>query len=157
MKKAISVLVVLLVLASYPTAREENNERIALPSARLLRCKSSDCLLWSGEPGQQNVAYPKQVILDMNRDCLYGMTVLYDKSVSIENVKEGIDGRYGNWAMKGFENLPVRLWRVESEHFSIQLSEADKKDERAHTADAGTKQVIYLAFGGRSACSAAPS
>ena len=152
MRNAICVLAMLLGLASCPTAKEENSKRIALPSSKLLRCKSSDCFLWPGEQ-ERNVVYPKQVILDMDQDCLYGMTVLYDKSISIEKVKDVIDEPYGNWALEEFLDSPIKLWRVEPEKFAIQLSVADKKAERMHIADEGTKQVIYLAFEGRSACS----
>jgi hypothetical protein len=42
---------------------------------------------------------------------------------------------------------------VESEKFAIQLSAADKKDVKSKLADeVGTKRIIYIAFGGRSAC-----
>ena len=86
MRKAIGVVAVLLGLATCQTAKEEDSKRIELPSSKLLRCKPSGCLqLWPLEPEQQNVVYPKQVIIDMDRDCLYGMTVLYDKAISVQD------------------------------------------------------------------------
>ena len=88
----------------------------------------------------------------MNQSCLYGMTALYDKSIPVDDVKAAIDGRYGKWALADFANSPVKLWRVETKKFAIQLSVADKKDEKRNIAEAGTKQAIYIAFGGRSAC-----
>ena len=153
MRKAICVLAVLLGLGTCPTAKEENSKRIALPSSKLLRCKSSDCFLWPGEQEQRNVVYPKQVTLDLDQNCFYGMTVLYDKSVSIEMVKDAVDEGYGKWAVEEFANSPIKLWRVEPEKLAIQLSVADQKAQRIHTADEGSKQVIYMAFGGKSACS----
>ena len=146
-------MALLLSLAYIQTAKEENSGRIVLPSSKLLRCKSSDCFqLWQVEP-EQNVVHPKQVIIDMDQDCLYGMTVLYDKAISIEDVKRAIDARYGKWAVQD----STRLWRVEPEKVAIQLGVANKKDERMHIADEGTKDVIFLAFGGKAACSAPAS
>ena len=88
----------------------------------------------------------------MNQNCLYGMTALYDKSISFDDIKAAIDERYGKWALPGFENSAMKLWRVEPEKFAIQLSIADKKDEKINIAEAGTKQAIYIATGGKSAC-----
>ena len=89
----------------------------------------------------------------MNQNCLYGMTATYDKSIPVEDVRAAIDERYGRWALPLDDpSGPVKLWRVEPEKFAIQLSVADKKDEKMNIADAGTKQAIYIAFGGRSAC-----
>ena len=158
MAKAICILAVLLGLATCQTATEEGIKPIELPNVKMLRCKSSDCFqLWPMEAKQQGGVYPKRVILDMNQDCLYGLTVLYDKSISIESLTEAIDAGYGRWKVKSFENVPLKLWHVESEKFSIQLSVADKKDERRHFADEGMKVVIFIAFSGKSACSAPPS
>jgi hypothetical protein len=51
-----------------------------------------------------------------------------------------------------FVSSPLKIWRVEPDKFAIQLSVADKKDEKQNIADAGTKQAISIAFGGKSAC-----
>jgi len=80
------------------------------------------------------------------------MTALYDKSVSVDDLKTAIDERYEKWAHTDFANSPVKLWRVEPEKFAIQLSVAGKEDEKKNIAEAGTKRAIYIAFGGRSAC-----
>ena len=82
------------------------------------------------------------------------MTVLYDQPTTIDEVKAAVDERYGKWAQPEFGSSPLRIWRVEPEKFAIQLSVADKKDEKRNIAEAGTKQAIYIAFGGRSACNA---
>jgi len=107
------------------------------------------------KPAEANAVFPKQTIIDMNQNCLYGMRVSYDKSVPLADVKAAIDERYGKWAYPKNDDatMPVKLWRVESEKFAIQLSVADKKDEKMNIAEAGTKEAIYIAFGGRSACS----
>jgi hypothetical protein len=155
MKRIIAAVVLTLGLANCQTAKEENKSRLVLPNPKLLRCRSSDCLtLWLDRSTEANAVFPKQVIIDMNQNCLYGMTVLYDKSIPINDVKAAIDERYGKWALPGYDDptVPAKLWRVEPEKFAIQLSVADKKDDKKNMAEAGTKQAIYIAFGGRTAC-----
>lgn len=156
MKRLIAAVLLTLGLANCQTAKEENRSHLVLPNPKLLRCSSSDCfLLWLEKPAEANAVYPKQVIIDMNQNCLYGMRVLYDKSVPLADVKAAIDEHYGKWAYakNGDATMAVKLWRVEPEKFAIQLSVADKKDEKMNIAEAGTKEAIYIAFGGRSACS----
>jgi hypothetical protein len=80
------------------------------------------------------------------------MTALFDKSIPLDDIKAAIDERYGKWAVPEFVNSPLKIWRVEPEKFAIQLSVASKKDEKRNMADAGTRQAIYLAVGGKSAC-----
>jgi hypothetical protein len=156
MKRLIAAVVLILGLAHYQAAREENSSsRLVLPNPKLLRCESSDCFhLWLDKPAEANAVFPKQMIIDMNQRCLYGMTVLYDKSVPVSDLKAAIDGRYGKWALPSNDDaaVSVKLWRVEPEKFAIQLSVGDKKTEKMKIADAGTKQAIYIAFGGRTAC-----
>jgi hypothetical protein len=153
MKRIILAALLMLVLANWQAAKEENGSRLVLPNAKLLRCKSSDCFqLWSAKPAEASAVFPKQVIIDMDQGCLYGMTALYDKSILADDVKAAIDERYGKWAVAGLEHSQLGLWRVEAESFTIQLSVANKKDEKMNIAEAGTKQAIYIAFGGKSAC-----
>lgn len=109
-------------------------------------------MLWLETPTEPNAIFPKQLSIDVKQDCLYGMTATYDKSVSLDDVKAAIDQRYGKWALAQFVKSSIKLWRVEPEKFAIQLSEADKKDEKMNIAEAGTKQAIYIAFGGVTAC-----
>ena len=157
MKRVITAAVLMLGLAHCQTAKEEKSIRLILPNAKLLKCKSSDCFqLWLEKPTEANAVFPTKLIFDMNQNCLYGMTALYDKSVSVEDVRAAIDERYGKWAVPSNDDaaVPIKLWRVEPEKFAIQLGVGDKKTEKMNIADAGTKQAIYLAFGGRSACNA---
>jgi hypothetical protein len=155
MKRLIAAVVLILSLAHSEPAKEENSgSRLVLPNPKLLRCRSSDCFqLWSEKSIEANSVFPKQMILDMNQSCLYGMRAVYDKSLSVNDVKAAIDERYGKWALPLEDpSGPVKLWRVVPEKFAISLSVADQKDEKMNLADAGTKEAIYIAFGGRSAC-----
>jgi hypothetical protein len=143
----------MLGLACSRTAIGENSKGIVLPNPRLLRCSSADCYqMWLEKTFEANGVFPKQFGIDMNGNCLYCMTALYDKSVAIKDIAAAIDERYGKWAIREFEKSPLKLWRVEPEKFAIQLSTANKQDEKRKIADAGTKQALYIAFGGRSAC-----
>lgn len=62
-----------------------------------------------------------------------GVTAVYDKSVSMEELRSAIETLYPN--PKDAIDGPIgSLWRVEAEQLVIQLH--DRKD--------GTKQLIYL-------------
>ena len=155
MKRVVALAVLMLGLPHCQTAQEEQNRRLVLPNPKLLRCRSFDCFqLWPGKTTEVNAVFPKQLTIDMSQGCLYGMTVLYDKSISVSEVKAALDERYGKWASPNNNDAAVRpkLWRVESEKFAIQFGVTDKRDQKMNIPDAGTKQVIYIAFGGRSAC-----
>jgi hypothetical protein len=156
MKKTIAALMLILSLSSLQEARGQSPAHLVLPNPNLLRCNPSDCTqLWS-EAVEQKGAVPKQMIIDIDQGCIYGMTALYDKSVPFGQIKSAIDDRYQQWSVKEINSPVLHLWRVEPQKFSIQLSVADKHDETRHVAEAGTKLAIYIAFGGKSACSASP-
>jgi hypothetical protein len=91
----------------------------------------------------------------MDQNCVYGITAIYDKSVPFETVKSAIDERYAKWAKVEYSGQTLKAWRIEPERFAIQLSMASKADQRKNVADEGTTQVIFLAFGGKSACTQA--
>jgi len=110
MKKLVVAVVLLLGLANCQTAQEEKSTRLVLPNPKLLRCKSVDCFqLWVESPREANAVFPKQTTIDMNEDCLYGMTAVYDKSVSLDQVKAAIDARYGKWALAQFADSAIKL------------------------------------------------
>jgi len=152
MKKVIATAALAQVLAPFQTAKEQNGGRLVLPNPNLLRCRSSDCSqLWSDKVDTDAV-FPTQIRVDVDHNCIYGFTALYDKSASMDAVEAAIDERCKKWALADFAKSPLRLWRVEPEKLAIQLSTADKKDEKRNFAEAGTKTVIFLPFGGRPAC-----
>jgi hypothetical protein len=152
MKRVIASVILILGLTQFHQAKEENGKRIVLPNPQLLRCKSSDCFdLWSGTP-PANAVFPKQVSLDFNQGCIYGLTALYDKSIPLDDVRSAIDERYAKWVMPHFARPPMMIWRVEPEKFIVDLHVAGKLDQEVYFIEAGTKEVIYIAFGGESAC-----
>jgi hypothetical protein len=80
------------------------------------------------------------------------MTALYDKSVPVDQIISAIDALYKQWSVKELNNSSLHVWRVEPQGFAIQLGIADKNDQKRNIAEAGTRLLIYIAFGGRSAC-----
>jgi hypothetical protein len=104
----------ILGLAYGQTATEKNGSRIVLPNPKLLRCKSFDCYqVWLEKSAETNAEFPKQVSIDMNHSCLYGMTALYDKSIPLDDIRAAIDERYRKWAVPEFVNSSIKIWRVE--------------------------------------------
>jgi hypothetical protein len=151
MKRILAAVLLVLVPTYSQMVSKETRSRIVPPNPDLLRCKSSACSqTWLEKSGQADAIFPKQVIIDMNQDCLYGITALYDRSIPVDEIRNALDERYGKWAVSAA--APLRVWRVEPDKFAIQLSVADKNDQERQIADVGTKQVIYIAFGGKSAC-----
>ncbi len=151
------IIAVMLLALGLPTWQSVQGSKpnIVLPNPKLLTCKFSDCSqLWLDKVAAANATFPKQLIIDSNQRCIYGMTALYEKSISLEELEAAIDQQYGKWAVPGFEKSSIRLWRVEPEKFAIQLSVADKKDEKRQFAEAGTKLAIFITFGGQAGCNA---
>src|SRR5271170_104163 len=147
------LLILILTLSHLKPARGESLARLVLPNPKLLQCKSSSCLqLFSEDVGQKDIA-PKQIILDMNDGCVYGITATYDKSVQIDQIKTEINTVYKQWSMSYPSETNLYLWRVEPEKFAIQLAVTGKEEKKRIGTEVGTRQLIYIAFGGRSACS----
>ena len=151
MTRMLATVALVLALTHFQAPKEQK-PRVVLPNPKLLRCRASDCYnLWLQQQ-ESNDIFPKQLHIDMNQDCIYGLVAFYDKSVSAQDIESAIDGHYLGSKNTDFAKTPIKIWRIESEKFAIQLSKADKRDEKKEAIEAGTKQVIYIAFGGRSAC-----
>lgn len=154
MKKLLAALL-LVVCSPINQSAKEDKKNIVLPNPKLLGCKLADCSqLWLGENADAGAVFPKQVRIDSNQQCVYGMTAFYGPDVAIDDLNSAIDRRYGKWAVSGFEKPKHRLWRVEPEKFAIQLAATDKGDKKTKGIDPGTKRLIFLAFGGQSGCTA---
>ncbi|MFZ0978556.1 MAG: hypothetical protein WAN23_04050 [Candidatus Acidiferrales bacterium] len=154
MMKTVAALLLMLSLLYLLPASAQNASRIVLPNTNLLRCSSSGCSqLWSADVDQKAI-FPKQVIVDTDRGCIYGMTALYDKSLSFDLVKSALDNHYRQWSGKEMD-VPAShayIWRV-PQKLVIQITVDGKEAERKGWAEAGTKRVRFLAIGGRNACS----
>ena len=110
--------------------------KVILPNPKLIGCSASACPPVLSEGTDSRAVYPWQVSLDYTNGSVIGLVALYDEPVSIDDVQAAVNERYGPWAMAHFRTGPARLWRVESEHFAIQLSKPDS----------GMVRLIYLTF-----------
>jgi hypothetical protein len=125
--------------------KAEDGRQIMLPSPSLLSCGSVQ--LWESEKAGGAAVYPVWVHLDNFDDngCPRGMMAVYDKTVSLNNVRAALDRRYDKWAVVRSDT--GKVYRVEPEKVAIQLSkiEADSKTMRA-MGEKGMTLVIYLSF-----------
>ena len=153
--RALTALVMLMAgLVSAEPNRESAGRHIALPNPNLMRCASGRPQLWQDEVSETTALYPVQLVLDHLDDhgCPQGTTALYDKTVPLETIQAALDHHYGQWARADNADVPVKLWRVESEKFAIQLAvvgENGREEGRSKQSaidEAGMKQVIYLSF-----------
>ena len=121
--------------ASAQTAR--GTRTIVLPNPQLIHCHAAACSqLWKDDSVAKGTVYPAQVLTDVVNGELVGLTAVYDKSVSLTDIRDAIDAKYGRWKRADLcSSNTVCMWRVESEQFVIQLS--DQKDRT---------QLTYLKF-----------
>ena len=153
MTKAAAASIVMLGLLFLPTAKGQGAGHVVLPNTNLLPCQPSACSqLWPADVDPKSI-FPRQLILDSDHGCIYGMTALYDKTVPFDLVKSALDDSYGQWAVKELDKpaLQAYIWRV-PQKFVIEISVADKQDEKRHWAEAGAERVIFIAIGAKNAC-----
>jgi hypothetical protein len=171
MKRIFAVLLAVtatMAFAPRTTVKPEDGGHVVLPNEKLMSCKSSACSQLLSDAGPNDI-YPRQVNVDFfgstgSESCIRGVTAIYEKSVSIDDIKAAIDKRYGKWA---YANSP-KLWRVEPQKFAIQLgvtehrTKAATRDQtraqalgqpfgygdRSNVTEAGMPEVIYIAFVG---------
>lgn len=109
---------------------------VVLPNPKLLGCQSVACSqLWLINDPAPDAKYPKQLRIDFSdgsptghgslfkiqNGSPYGLTAVYDKSVTIEAVEVAINEHYAKWTY-GHPDPKLKLWRVEPERFVIQLA-----------------------------------
>ncbi len=110
--------------------------KIVLPNPQLIRCHTAQCSqLWKEDSPDGGVTYPAQIFTDLVVGSVSGLTAVYDKSVSMEEVRAAISERYGNSAVAILEGV----WRVEPEQLAISMTKQSD----------GTTQLVYLQFGAR--------
>jgi hypothetical protein len=142
MKAGAAFLIVMTALVFCEPKKLGSEKHIALPNPSIMRCATTH--LWQDEKLGTNPIYPAQVSIDHfdSQGCPQGIVALYDKAVSVEEIKVALDQRYGKWGRA--DNGRIKLWRVEPEKFAIQLATID--DSLKEASEPGMKQVIYLAF-----------
>ena len=114
----------------------ESPRRIVLPSPQLIHCHGAGCSqLWKSEPNDDAAVYPAQVLTDLVNGEIVGLTAVYDKSVSTEELRDAVVKLAGKSPL--WHSDSGAGWRIESEQ--LALSVFDGVD--------GAKQVVYLKFG----------
>jgi hypothetical protein len=149
--KAILATAIAVACLAAPGQVKSETRHVILPNPTLLRCLSLACSqLWQDKAPEPNDIYPKAVTVELpdNTPCPLGVSVQYDKSVSMDDLKAAIDARYGKWAFVTNATSPVKSWRVESERFSIQLRNVTERDAKLSDdkLEVGTKTVVYTSF-----------
>src|SRR5258708_8264231 len=103
------------VATSSEIPHQAARRHIVLANDKLIRCVASECSqLWQDVPAGVDAIYPRQVMIDVfgDKSCPRGIEVLYEKSVSTEEIEFALNQQYGKWALREFEKAPVKLWRV---------------------------------------------
>lgn len=151
MKRVGQFLLVIVVAASLGKGNSKSANRIALPNPHLLGCSAMSCShLWFDDAVGSNALYPTQVTIDIST-CPRGLTAHYAPSVSLDDIQMELDRHFGKWALPGNSAQPVRLWRVESEQFAIQLATITSNDaQQTSHATQEAPQLTYLPFNGTS-------
>ena len=112
----------------------DSTRKIVLPSPQLIHCRAAECSqLWKQDSQDGGIVYPAQVLTDFVNGEVVGLTAVYDKSVSREEIRAAVDARYSQWAVSGLD----LHWRVDPEQLVISISDGC----------AGAKLVIYLKIG----------
>jgi len=123
------------LLASLCTSAQAggSTRKVVLPSPQLIHCRAADCSqLWKQDSSDGGIVYPAQVLTDFVNGEIVGLTAVYDKSVTTEEIEAAVTALYGA-PLKALPNI----WRIESEQLVISIY--DGKD--------GAKQITYLKIG----------
>jgi hypothetical protein len=108
--------------------------RIVLPNPQLIHCWSAECSqLWKQDSNDGGAVYPAQVLTDFVNGEVVGLTAVYDKSVSTEELRAAVNTLYAKSALAGLAGL----WRVDSEQLAISVFDGSN----------GAKEIIYLKIG----------
>jgi hypothetical protein len=129
-----AIAIVGFLLASLPTsAQVVGTRKVVLPNPQLVHCHSAECSqLWKQDSTDGGIVYPAQVLTDFVNGEVVGLTAVYDKSVSKEELRAAVNVLYA----KSPQAVPD-MWRVESEQLVISI--IDGVD--------GANEITYLKFG----------
>jgi hypothetical protein len=114
-----------------------STRKIVLPSPQLIHCRSAECSqLWKQDSADGGTVYPAQVLTDFVDGEVVGLTAIYDKSVSMQELRAAIDLPYARWRAAALDGEGISMWKVDAEQMVIQLSDWDDG-----------KRLIYLRIG----------
>ena len=116
--------------------QREAARTIVLPNPQLIHCHSAECSqLLKQTAGDTAAVYPAQVLTDLVNGEIVGLTAVYDKSVSTDELRDAVNKLYGKWSLPHGDRMG--LWRVEADQFAISLFDGTE----------GAKEITYLKFG----------
>jgi len=144
-RNAIGCMIVMAAsLACFGQAKPEPGKRIILPNPKLIRCVSLACYqLWEDTPPQTGDVYPVRVeVALLGKHCPFGVSAVYDKSISFEDLQSAIEARFGKGTPEHWTEAPLILWHV-GDDFTIMLDTADQKIAKNRRLDVGTKELFY--------------
>jgi hypothetical protein len=127
-----------LLASLYGDAQVSGSTRkIVLPNPHLIHCHSAECSqLWKQDSSDGGAVYPAQVLTDFVNGEVVGLTAVYDKSISTQELRAAINTLYAKWKFP-LDDADPFLWRVEPEQLVAQF--AERSD--------GTKLLIYQKIG----------
>jgi hypothetical protein len=101
MRSACKVLVAVGLLASLSSvAQVSKTRKLVLPNPQLIHCRSAECSqLWKQVDDDGAAFYPAQVLTDLVNGEIVGLTAVYDKSVSENELRTAVDALYRKWSL----------------------------------------------------------
>lgn len=111
----------------------DSTRKIVLPNPQLIHCRSAECSqLWKQDSNDGGTVYPAQVLTDFVNGEVVGLTAVYDKTVSAEELRAAVNALYPKSKLQALE-----IWRVEPEQLAISVFDGNN----------GAREVTYLKFG----------
>src|SRR5580704_8093850 len=73
-----------------------STRKVVLPSPQLIHCRAAECSqLWKQDSSDGGIVYPAQVLTDFVNGEIVGLTAVYDKSVTNEEIEAAVIALYG--------------------------------------------------------------
>ena len=91
--------------------------------------------MWRQDSDDGDSVYPAQVLTDLVKGEVVGLTAVYDKSVSTEEIRAAVNRLYGK-RPPSFHSDSMSTWRIEEEQFAISIFDGTD----------GAKELTYLKF-----------
>ena len=124
--------VTLSLLSCHAFAQSQHATSVALPNPKLIHCHAEACPPLFLAPSAPNAIYPSQVLTDLVDGSVVGLTAIYEKSVSLDQLRSAFDALHPNSSFADTKTL----WRVESEKIAIQI--ASQEDGSKEVGKSGT-------------------
>ncbi len=128
--KIIKVLQIIIVIFLVSTSfAKEFEEVVVLPNPEIIgkrvqSLNTSHLIIAKNNSGKKMI-YPFEIVLDIEDGKITALKASYNSSLGLEKVESEINKLYKKWALKGFEDTNMRLWRIEPYKFAISVSQEE--------------------------------